>query len=185
MPIRRTARVRERGPPAARTGARRDGLVALAHIRSCSDWPRRPVGLNTRTRISTTNENTSFHSLPMPGIWVPNASEEAEHQPAEHGAGNGADAADHGGGECLEADQEAHEVPERAVIGPGHRAGRRGQRRADEERHANDRRNVDAHQLAHVLVDRDRAHRAAILGTLDEDLERRPSARAAVPASTI
>ena len=50
------------------------GAVRDHHMRSCSDLPKSPVGFSTSTKISTVKENTSFHSLPMKGIWVPNAS---------------------------------------------------------------------------------------------------------------
>ena len=63
--------------------------------------------MNTSTRISTEKENTSFHSLPMPGMLGAEALEQAEDQAAQHGAGDRADAADHRGGEGLEADRES------------------------------------------------------------------------------
>src|SRR6185369_10023134 len=67
--------------PGARPGLDRLRSGRRHHMRSCSDLPSRPVGLNTSTRISTENENTSFHSEPTPGMTVPNDSSSPSTRP--------------------------------------------------------------------------------------------------------
>ena len=73
-------------------------------------------------------------------------------EPAQHRAGQRADAAEHRGGEGLDAGDEAHEEIDQAVIEQVHHAGDRGERRADHEGHGDGAIDIDAEQRRHGLV---------------------------------
>ena len=84
-----------------------------------------------------------------------------DHEPADDGARQVADAADDRGRERLQAGVEAHVRPDLLVDETVEDAGRAGERRADEERRGDHAVHVDAHHLRRLAVERDGAHRAA------------------------
>src|SRR5215475_10858097 len=68
-------------------------------------------------------------------IGRPEGLDQADRKAPHHRAGQRADAAEHGRGECLDAGDEAHEEVDQAVIEQVHDTCHRGQRRADHEGH--------------------------------------------------
>ena len=76
----------------------------------------------------------------------PERLDQADHQAAQHGARDRADAAQHRRGERLDAGEEADEEVDHAVVERGHQAGDRGQRRAHDEGQRDRAVDVDAAQ---------------------------------------
>ena len=71
---------------------------------------------------------------------------------AQHGAGEIADAAQHGGGKRLQAEHEAHRVVGDAVIGAIHHAGHGSQARANDEGGGDGAIGVDTHQGCNIHI---------------------------------
>ena len=73
-------------------------------------------------------------------------------KPAEHGAGERADAAEDGGGEGFDAGVEADVEVDHAVVEQEHQAGDGGERRADDEGERDRPVDIDAEQRRHARV---------------------------------
>src|SRR5690606_31650455 len=76
----------------------------------------------------------------------------AQHQAAEHGAGDAADAAQHRGGERLDAGEEADVGVDHAVLHADQHRCDGGQGGADDEGQGDDAVGVDAQQVGHLQV---------------------------------
>ena len=120
--------------------------------------PSRPLGRTSMKtiRIENTTGRTSRRDIARR-----ERLGEADEQAAEHRAGNAADPADDGGGEPLQAGEEAHEVEDLAEDEAEHHAGRARERRADEEGRRDHAVDVDPHHRRRLAVERRRAHRLA------------------------
>ena len=143
----------------------------LAHARSTTFAPRMPCGRKTRTRMRRPKAQTSFHGLPpkVPGMnCTAIASTMPEGQAADDGAPDVADAAEDGGGERLQAGEEAHPEVDVGDLQALRDTGDGGEGGADGERDHDDPVDVDAHQAGGVGVLRDGLHAAAGLGAVDE-----------------
>ena len=88
------------------------------------------------------------------------ALDDAEHEPAEHGAPDVADAAEHRRGERLEPGRVAHDEVDLRVIEADQHAGRAAERRAEEEGERRSPADVDAHDRRHLAVLGDGADRS-------------------------
>jgi len=97
--------------------------------------------------------------------------DEADHEAAEHRAGDVADAAEDGRRERLQAGVEAEVLADEAEVVAPHDARRAGQRATDGERERDGLVDVDTHELRRLLVERRRAHGPAQAGPPDERLE--------------
>ena len=82
----------------------------------------------------------------------PERLDQAEHEAAQHGARDRADAAQHRRGERLDPGEEADEEVDHAVVERGHQAGDRGQRRAHDEGERDRAVDIDAAQAGHLQV---------------------------------
>ena len=93
--------------------------------------------------------------------------------PPKHRAGQRADAAEHGGGECLDPGDKAHEEIDETVIEQVHHARDRGECGADHEGHGDGAVDVDAEQRRHGLILLAGAHVAAEPGARYQPGEQR------------
>jgi len=91
-----------------------------------------------------------------------------QHAP-HHRPGQIADAPEHGGGERLEAGQEAHRVFDGAEVGGVHDAGQRGEHRPDDEGERDDRVRIDPHQRRGLRVFGRGPHRPADARLVDKE----------------
>ena len=121
------------------------------------------MGRKISTRIRVVNTTASLQR-PNPKIERQDL-DEADHEAAERGAGDVADAAEDGRGERLEAGLEADVEHRHAEVQALDDARRARERRADEERQGDRAVDVHAHELGRVAVDGGRAHRPARVGS--------------------
>src|SRR6478735_5788047 len=94
--------------------------------------------------------------------------DQSEQQSAEHGARNIPDAAEHGGGKCLQAEDRSHGVLRDPVIGAEEHAGDGAERGADDEGGGDHAVDIDAHQPGHLRILRGSAHSRAERRAIDE-----------------
>ncbi len=97
--------------------------------------------------------------------------DDAQEEAAQRRAGDGANAAQYGGGERLDARYKAHREDDLLEHQPPQHGGNAGHSRADGEGGGDGPVNVDAHQRRHVLVFGHGADRLAGFGLLDEEIE--------------
>ena len=94
--------------------------------------------------------------------------DQADQERAEHGAGQVADAAEHGGGEGDQAEREALVVANHRLRERVDEPGGAGERAGEQERERDRAVDVDPHDRARLHVLGGRAHRLALLGAADE-----------------
>src|SRR5664280_615898 len=180
----RSARPRQRptGLPAAPSArGRRPGRAALDRWwwTQLSEWSCPGAHLFTqqagRAEDQYQDENHEGEDVlvrgPVGHVLGGEGLDQPEHEPAEHGAGDVADAPEHRGGECFEASQEADEEVDRDEAHALQHASDSGQRCPDHERNDDDPVRVDPHQRGRVRVLRRRPHGAAGTRGLDENRE--------------
>ena len=150
-----SARARARAPRARV----RDAAHAPSGVRS----PSRPSGRNTSTAIRIPKTIERVQS--PPGAYQVEALverlDEPDHDRADDGAREVADAAEHGRGERDQAELEAGVVAH-VVLEEEDEPGDRGERAREEERHRDRPVDVDAHHRRRLGVLRDGAHRLAL-----------------------
>ena len=108
----------------------------------------------------------------------------AEHDAAQHGALEIADAAEHRGGERLQARRIAHEEIDLRVVQPDQHAGSAAQRGAEQKGERDHPAHVHAHDRRHLAILGHRAHAAAERGALDQQCSEATSATTATEIIT-
>ena len=147
------------------------------HALSATRSPSRPCGLHEE---DDDEEGEGPDVGPAPAAELLHAGDvvdvgggegfgEAEDDAAEHGAVDVADAAEDGGGERLEAHEEAHAVVDVAVLQAVRDRCDGGEEAADGEGDDDDAVGVDAHELCGVRVLRGGLHGAAGAALADEE----------------
>ena len=106
--------------------------------------PSRPIGPEDQNRDQNHEHQRAGPALADVGR--AERSSQADHQPAEHRAGNVADAAEHGRREGVQAVLKSHLVADRVDVQAIDHDGRAGQCAADGERDGDHAIDVDAHQ---------------------------------------
>ena len=99
-------------------------------------------------------------------------SDQAQQDPAQHRAGNRADAAENGGGKGLNAGHRAGGWADVNIGGAKKDTGNRRQRGTDGKGDGNRFINTDSHQLRGFLIFRNRAHRLPHTGFIDKEGQR-------------
>ncbi len=145
--------------------------------RSRTTSPRRPLGRKIRIKISIENARTSFvlgaerAAREQGQVGGRERLQEPEDEPADHGAGNVSDAAEHRRGEGLQAGDEAAVGVDQAVLNAEQHARGTAHGPTDQERERDDPIDIDAHEARRRLILGHRTDRGTGLRAVHDEVQ--------------
>ena len=158
------------------TGEDRDRLpVSAQHRQRSTSMPveNRPRGRTSSIRIMS--EESESVAIGRCQIGDADHLDDAEQQPAHHGAIDAAEAADQHDGQALGAHVDAHVRRDRIEVQADQHAGNAGERRGDRKGEQDDVIDIDAEDAGDLEVLRGGAHRHAVARARHEQMQQRSS----------